>query len=130
MIVYRIENDRGLGPYEEAYLMQFHHEFFRDEDDENRWFLSHPSPWKDPRSLQRVFKDNNYYNFSKYHCGFSTIKQMKAWFDKDNYFHWLHEHGFKLVVYRGPARYGEYQAIVKKSEAVKIREVSLLNYTN
>lgn len=127
MIVYRIEDKHGDGPYLlSSGLMNLHHEYFNDECSEAAWFTTHPSPFNEKHHIKKRAID--YDAIVDYHCGFSSIKQMKQWFDKDAYFIWLNRKGFKLVVYKGPALYGNYQAMIKKKDAVKLRTVSLLNY--
>jgi hypothetical protein len=107
MLIYRIENDNGLGPYQhhegqfsDAYPMMCDHS-------DNR----HPSPWHSSSGLSSI------YEFE--YCGFDSIVSLAEWFA--DYLDELDSEGFWVSVYESDARVGHYgQALFQRECATKV----------
>lgn len=107
MLVLRVENPSGVGPY--------NGERWNIELPYTEW---HVTPMKD-KGIDRYPEPDEF-------CGFTGMSQLKQWFA--GYFKGLHESDYRLSLYRCPKEsvtIGEKQVIFNRSDAKKVREFSL-----
>lgn len=109
MIVWRVENKEGFGPYQALDDYGWDHQ---NQDHQ-------PRPWDD--------LDFDGHEIRDYRFGFSSQEQMQAWFgDKDRAF--LASHGFELVLYDVPPDAiltGEKQVAFKRDQSTLIERRTL-----
>lgn len=107
MIVYRYENAMRIGPYAGSGLFSNHN------SDWGRW----PPPSED--GITPISFDH------ELHCGFTSIEQLKAWFDlKDRKI--LKDQGYKLVSLEvDEVNVGKHQCVFKRKDAKIIEELEI-----
>jgi hypothetical protein len=127
-LIYRIENDDGLGPYQG-----------RKNDDTSllpmKYSTEHPAVWDDSMLINKInqqiridaegqdeYKSVGVWGFidGKYHFGFGSQDQLRRWVYNDAWMVNLDKHGFHLSVYEVPEMammVGHTQAIFQKSFA-------------
>jgi hypothetical protein len=120
MIVFRIEDADGQGPYRTC-NKSFECAFEND-------FLKHPTPFQDSllSPLWRKLDRNERDQFS---CAFKSEEQLNSWFYNQEFLEWLHANGFHMALYRAFADevlIGHSQVAFKKSDAALITAISLL----
>ena len=85
MLIYRIENKRGQGPYCSKHKDQYLRCWLCDRHSD---IEKHPSPDED-----------GIYEWKRVHkCGFSSLRKLKAWFNKEE-LKALYEAKFDIVRY-------------------------------
>lgn len=111
--VYRVENERGIGPYWEK-EMQDRPQWMHDHNMSD----FHPSPrveWGYQNELDvKIF-------------GFTSLAQLYSWFSEET-LPWLRENGFKLTTYSADEYemlLGKFQCAFKRETAVKLEERAL-----
>jgi hypothetical protein len=119
MIVYRVEDVHGKGPYCNTWKCCyegkdiFKKDLCRDHDD-----IEHPSPVEDNIILH-----------NKYIFAFASIKSLKNWFD-EKWRNILNEAGFFIRVYDVPSDFVKNGSTKKqicflKEESIFIKTISL-----
>jgi hypothetical protein len=108
MLVYRVEDDEGGGPYRGDNHVDGMGSKHTDSD--------HPAPCDDGLP----FLPPDYMN-----CGFASLSQFKAWFDQDD--RWdLKVNGFRLRIFKADVvDHGEKQVMFHRGRArlVETRDV-------
>lgn len=90
MLVYRVENDEGFGPYQ--YLWEYTYDILVSHDNE-----SHPSPYVD-------WVDGGWFKYrDDLFCGLISLEHLKKWFE--GWLDVLTEHGFQIVTYEATEVY-------------------------
>jgi hypothetical protein len=91
MLIYRIENKDGEGPYWCRFDFPYKHPILTMGEDHCADPVNHPSASKEMMKLGYAEDE-----FTKHHvCGFGSIDQMVQWFD--SWLNQLEEWGFYLV---------------------------------
>ena len=97
----------------------------------------HPPPYEDSKLYQSLLNSPDYDGFDyenlliKYHFGFTSLEQLKAWFYNEDWLEWLDEQGFILSEFECddvPEMFiaGNSQAIAKLDCAIQLKTISLL----
>lgn len=110
MLVYRVENASGEGPYNGAFCRK---EGMSYRHSDNR----HPGPYHYKSLLSGISKSE--------YCGFNSIDNARKWFA--GFIRSLDAEGFHLSVYESSsARVGRFgQTLFVKSEARFVRRMTL-----
>lgn len=109
MIVWRVENDKGEGPYIHP---RFHSYKLSDMAFAHR-NSTHPDPF-----------DENIKFDESYYCGFHNHSSVLEWFD--GYIDILTEYNYKIVKYKANnVLLGKKQVMFKKSTARQICSIRL-----
>lgn len=112
MLVFRIENEEGEGPYLHKDLSHTPLEIHNYDD------IDHPTLSQDDE-LRRLNLQISFDDKLKYRFGFTGAKQLIKWFDHPCR-KWLAENGYKISVYKisgAHVRSSRFQAIFNKAEA-------------
>lgn len=115
IIVYRVENKYGIGPYK-SYLCGAQ-EYLRCH---NLSLDTHPPIWRDTG----IYSDD-------YYCGFSNHQQLLDWFKSK--LGMLHSHGFKVSSYAVPStsvvlgKSGRQLAFIK-DDATLVCRMNILSF--
>lgn len=120
MYVFRIENDKGLGPYRE---MDFDPGPLRYHSYET----GQPPPWDDTDLFHQL--PNNEYFWRKYLFAFVSLIQMLKWFKNRDREH-LIKHGYHLAIYEVPDKFvyhSQFQAVFEKEYATKLMSRKLFS---
>lgn len=89
MLVYRVEDSEGRGPYRKR--AGYVHEWSKDENGHNDY--NHPSPYQD--GLPGMW------DMESYICGFKSKAQLKAWFSEEELSN-LEALGFSIKTFEVP----------------------------
>ena len=123
--IYRIEDIKGRGPYRGVCDIQ------SAFDDEPR----HPVPRNDSKlceTASHLFRKDPYgpygaiFDAPNFVFGYSSIKQLRAWFYKDEPLRILHKNGYSLLHLEGECYHGNSQAIINKTTMKVLSTTSLL----
>lgn len=87
MIVYRIQNELGQGPYSVSWG-----EYVCEG-------TRHPSPYEDSGMMDAWRYANFGLGASNYHFGFTCESQLRTWFYRDEWLHMMKERGLKLTIW-------------------------------
>ena len=126
MLIYRVENSQGKGPYWGAAPMYLF--------ENNRL---HPAPQDDSKFMLNAFRKGfagNIYLFAtnqNIYFGFESIKQFKRWFFKNSVILDFHKYDFRIVVYKVSAKQvvlGNTQLAFVKENATVVGERPLTKY--
>lgn len=117
MIVYRVENEAGLGPYQDSAdllprMMDAHDGNLRK---------NHPLPEEDIRLKSLVTRLEDW--TATHVCGFSSMKQVEAWFTEQDLTA-MAKHGQVLKTFKVPKSaviVGTTQALIEKESLSKLR---------
>ena len=114
MLIYRIENAEGKGPYmsvgQSAFATEYHNEGSGRPEPEYDFA---PTKWEKAHKYKWVF-------------GFSTLDQLSKWFNLKERKK-LNELGFKVALYEAPVyEASRYQAMFDPQCAVKTGEQPLM----
>jgi len=92
--IFRVEDADHVGPYQplhndgdDYYSKKFYWNNFNDND------MRHPAP-----AMDLPIKEGTKHRPLEYKYGFSSMAQLKAWFNKPRRA-WLRKHGYKIVRY-------------------------------
>jgi hypothetical protein len=111
MLVYRIQNELGRGPYSFSWG-----EYVSEG-------IRHPGPLEDSGMAdewrQKIFQSEGKVD---YHFGFTSETQLRTWFYRDKWLHAMKEHGLKLTVWEVPFT----DVIVGHTQLAFIRERAML----
>lgn len=110
MKIYRIESDKGIGPYKSSF--NFDLDIHNDDN--------HPGPCQE--------HDNILNNFQKgvHYFGFESIKQLKEWFSLEE-LEELYDEYFDLIEYKinkYHVLFGNKQIMFDKSNAISSKKVN------
>lgn len=108
MIIYRVETDRGEGPYannDVGYACgSIHHA---------------PTAWDDP-GLGEVWGNMSKDVRDEFYFGFGSVRQLLEWFNADSFHEKAERKGFRVSVIEaaGEVFHGTYQSIFERSKSV------------
>lgn len=113
MLVYRVENVRGTGPYRRTR---------KNKKLADRLSRCHTGCLNHPVAMMLLFLPNDYF------CGFDSKIKLQNWFI--DFLEELHENKFKLAIYDCPDDevfvHDEFQILFNRSKAKRISRVSLI----
>ena len=118
-MVYRIEDDKGIGVYRSEISPEW-----IDSNDRTK-----PTPWEDEELLKstNIHVDDKYYVIEDYSFGFKSVSQMLKWFKKEQ-LKTLTELGFNINIYMvddTKAHSSKHQAMFKKKHAQLVRTLKI-----
>ncbi len=110
MIIYRVENEEGKGPYHAnlpgiSYLSYDH---------------------RPPSYTLEKWDVLEYDNMRKYHFGFPNLKALKEWFEED--FNRLAKHGFWVNKYKGKGNVfdkTDKQLVFNKEKSILLETITI-----
>ena len=118
MVVFRIEDARGDGPYAGSIPPSL-------QETTGSWdaMAHHPTPVHDPGIKRRMAHEE--------YCGFKNLRQLLTWVYRRDALEELTALGFRIAVYRVDFRHatvGYAQVVFKRHEAMVHSHLSLTNY--
>lgn len=119
MLVYRLEDDEGNGPYE------YHSQGSKLHNSSH--ILPCPHSRSEKRQLRDFWNKTDYTLREHYQCGFSSLEQLFAWFDKRK-LKCYHNQTIKISIYDVKETHmidGYYQCIFLREDSRLAQRVSL-----
>lgn len=117
MLVYRVENENGNGPY-----MAFNPALYAMREDHGTWYPDpaddpHPNPYGD--GLGGMYADE--------YSAVQSPEAAQTWFE--GYGEVLHEAGFELTVWDAQdVRCGQKQVVFRKDTAKQVASYPIMEY--
>lgn len=120
MVVYRVENEEGVGPYHSSW-------YYHSEIGYLHSNSKHPSIQTD-KIIEGKIGRLSYDEYKKYFCGFKSLLQYKEWFSL-RLRKLLKKHNFKLNIYKIDKRnviQSDKQIVFKLSKAKFVKTIDLV----
>ena len=123
MLFYRVENKKGEGPYRNTTALSLS-AYLETRLDYSMYLLTHPTPQND--ALAKFIKQFPSYAFEQYIFGFSSIDQLKNWFNTGFDEQYMEKYNFHISIYE--IRKSKFNVAVSEFQTTALkRKLKLVN---